>query len=114
MATKHVVTLIDDVTGEEAAETLTFSLDGADYEIDLSDENAQRLRSEMSTWTQHARRSGGRKRPTSTRPATRASGNRHSPEHLKAVRRWARENGHSVSEKGRIPQAVMQAFEAAV
>ena len=44
MAQKVMVTLVDDLDGSEAGETVEFGLDGAFYEIDLSEGNAERLR----------------------------------------------------------------------
>jgi hypothetical protein len=42
VAQKTIVTLIDDLTGEEAEDitTVEFALEGITYEIDLADENA--------------------------------------------------------------------------
>ena len=61
MAQKVQVLLVDDIDGSDADETVTFSLDGVSYEIDLTDANAQKLRDDLSTWIGHARRAGGRK-----------------------------------------------------
>ena len=61
MAQKVQVLLVDDINGAEAAETVTFSLDGVSYEIDLTVANAKKLRDDLSTWVGHARRAGGRK-----------------------------------------------------
>lgn len=44
MATITTTTLVDDVDGTEAVETVGFALDGVTYEIDLSAVNASRLR----------------------------------------------------------------------
>ena len=57
------VVLADDLDGSEAEETVEFGLDGAFYEIDLSEDNAERLRDALAEYVEHARRSGGRKRP---------------------------------------------------
>ena len=58
MAQRVEVKLIDDLDGGDAAETVSFSLDGISYEIDLSDKHAKKLRDEFAAWTGHARRSG--------------------------------------------------------
>ncbi|WP_345713818.1 Lsr2 family protein, partial [Kineococcus glutinatus] len=60
MAQKVQVLLVDDVDGGEAAETVSFALDGVSYEIDLSDEHAGALRDAFAPWIGHARRVGGR------------------------------------------------------
>lgn len=105
MAQRTQILLIDDIDESEATETVQFGLDGATYEIDLNDANAAKLRDAMATWIGAARRSGGRK---STR---RAAGARSSD--VSAVREWARQNGHTVSSRGRVPASVQSAYDAA-
>ena len=73
MAQKVQVLLVDDIDGSDADETVTFSLDGVSYEIDLTDANAQKLRDDLSTWIGHARRAGGRKTTSRSTTARRAS-----------------------------------------
>ena len=74
MAQKVVVSLVDDLDSSEADETVEFGLDGATYEIDLSDANAAALRDRLADYVAHARRSGGRRRSSS--PAASSSGSR--------------------------------------
>jgi len=62
MAQVVVTTLVDDVDGTNATQTVTFALDGVSCELDLSDENARALRAALQGWTKHARRIGGRQR----------------------------------------------------
>ena len=67
MARTTVITLIDDIDGTEAHQTVTFGLDGQEYEIDLSTPNATRLRADLEAWVRSGRRTGGRrKRGTGT------------------------------------------------
>jgi hypothetical protein len=106
MAQKVQVLLVDDISGAEAAETVSFSLDGVSYEIDLTAANAKKLRDDLATWVGHARRSGGRK---NSRRAT-TTGRRGD---LGAVREWARNNGHKVSDRGRISAGVLAAYDKA-
>jgi hypothetical protein len=108
MAQRVEVVLIDDIDGGEAAETVTFALDGVSYEIDLSEKNAKKLRGDLATWTGHARR-GGSTRPTSRRRGSSAS----KRSDLAAVREWARANGHKVSDRGRISAEVQAAYDKA-
>jgi hypothetical protein len=63
MAQKTIVTLVDDLTGEEAEDisTVEFALDGVTYEIDLNDENAKQLREVFGPYISAARRTGGRR-----------------------------------------------------
>jgi Lsr2 len=117
MAQKVDVKFIDDLDGSEAAGTVSFAIDGRSYEIDLSDDNAARLRDSLASFIAAARRSGasGRRGRTSPRvPAETATASaRPSREATAAIRTWARENGHEVSERGRIPNSVVQAYESA-
>ena len=112
MAQRVQVTLIDDVDGSEGSETVTFALDGVTYEIDLSEQNAVGFRDAPATWVGHARRiassrsSGGRR--SSSRTSTSTSGGNSG-----AIREWARANGHTVSERGRISAELQQAYNAA-
>lgn len=116
MAQKVQVVLVDDLDGGEAAETVSFALDGVTYEIDLSTENAARLRDEMAPWVGHARRVGGRSgggRRSSRSRSGSSSSSGSSDVDTAAVREWARQNGHKVSERGRISSEVLEAYRAA-
>ena len=62
MAQKVTVTLVDDLDGGQADETVEFALDGVSYQIDLSNENASELRDALSSYVSSARRAGGRKK----------------------------------------------------
>ncbi len=105
MAQKVNIILVDDIDGSDATETIAFGLDGATYEIDLNDKHAAALRDALSGYLGHARKvttSRGRKAKTSTTgPSARE------------LRDWARSNGYEVSDRGRVPANVRDAFEAA-
>jgi hypothetical protein len=104
MAQKVTVTMTDDMDGTKADETVTFRIDGASYEIDLSKKNAAALRKVFSSYIEHARkapRSGRTVRPARNR--LRSSG----------VREWAKSQGIKVSERGRIPASVLSQYEEA-
>ena len=111
MAQKVTVTLVDDLDGSTAEETVEFGLDGASYTIDLSPDNAGRLRDALEEYVDHARRAGGRKRaggrPPAGRPPRPASADR---EQNQAIREWARKQGMKVSDRGRIPAEVLEAY----
>lgn len=113
MAQKVTVSLVDDLDGSEAEETVEFGLDGAFYEIDLSEENAERLREALAEYVEHARRSGGRKRPAGRGPAGRAPRTASADrEQNQAMREWARKQGMNISDRGRIPKEVAEAYNA--
>ncbi|RIT36887.1 Lsr2 family protein [Mycobacteroides abscessus] len=113
MAKKVTVTLVDDVDGRTPAdETVEFGFDGVTYEIDLSARNAEKLRSQLTTWAEHGRRISGRRR---TRALSAPGRGRASIDRAQsvAIRDWARKNGREVSSRGRIPAEVVDAFNAA-
>jgi hypothetical protein len=120
MAQKVVVSLVDDLDQSEADETVEFGLDGATYEIDLSDANASALRDTLADFVAHARRSGGRRKSSSAASAApaarRGSGGGRAAvdrEQNQAIREWARKQGMTVSERGRIPSEVSEAYHKA-
>jgi hypothetical protein len=117
MAQRTIVHLIDDIDETEADETVEFSLDGSRYEIDLSKENAAKLRDALATYIAHGRRVNrssagtGSSRSTST-GGRRGTAARADREQTAAIREWARSNGHKVGDKGRIPASVIEAYNA--
>ena len=110
MAQKVVVSLVDDLTGKKADETVQFELDGKSYEIDLSSGNAKKLRDAVAAYVEAARRPGGRRRSGSVAPSRRASVDR---EQNQAIREWARKQGMKVNDRGRIPSEVVDAYHQA-
>jgi hypothetical protein len=117
MARKVQVILSDDLDEDVPAdETVSFSLDGTNYEIDLSDKNAKELRDAFSRYVQAARkvsRGGGSRASGGGRSRATGGGGRMDREQAGAIRDWARKNGHNVSDRGRIPASVVDAYEAA-
>jgi hypothetical protein len=107
MASKTVVYLEDDLDGSEAAETVTFTIQGVEYELDLSKKNLTEFLKTVEPYVEAARRVGGRKRSGS---AAKASGGADT----QAVRAWAVSNGYDVSSRGRIAANVVEAYRAAV
>ncbi|TIC89227.1 Lsr2 family protein [Nocardioides sp. GY 10113] len=105
MAQKVNIILVDDIDGSEASQTVSFGIDGANYEIDLNDDNAAALREAVATYVGHARKVG---RATGKRTAKASDG-----PSAKEIRDWARSNGYEVPDRGRIPAEVREAFDAA-
>jgi len=106
MAQKITVTLEDDLDGRPADETVRFALRGTDYEIDLSTKNANTFRRQLAPFIEHARRAGRRQR---RRPGRVASSRKHNAN----IRAWAKEQGITVSDRGRIPASVAEQYDAA-
>jgi Lsr2 len=124
MAARTIVELVDDLDGtvSEDITTVTFGLDGAGYEIDLTGDNADRLRAELADFVAAARRTGGRRNTgrskriataTSVTAPTTNSRPAMNREHTKAVRDWARQNGYELGDRGRIRSDILEAFDAA-
>jgi hypothetical protein len=112
MARQVITTLIDDLDGKKADRTVEFALDGTSYTIDLSEANAGKLRKALDPFITAGTRVGrGGVRPARTvAPVRRTASSR---DENKAIRDWALENGYQISERGRIPQSVSDAYRAA-
>jgi hypothetical protein len=110
VAKKVIVELIDDFDGKsKAEETVFFSLDGVEYEIDLSTKNAGKLRGVFEQWTGAARKVGRIPRGKA-RAATRTTADK---QQTGAIREWAKNNGYNVSSRGRIQADIIEAYNKA-
>ena len=109
MVQQKSVTLVDDLDGSKAAETVVFSLDGASYEIDLNKRNAATLRKALTEFVENGRRvkQGSSLDKRVQQPARRSGVN------SAAIREWAAAQGIAVSERGRISADVVSQYEAA-
>ncbi|MEX5265187.1 Lsr2 family protein [Kocuria sp. CPCC 205231] len=107
MAQKVEIHLEDDLDGGPANDTLTFALDGKDYEIDLSTTNAEKLREALRPFA-----AAGRKTTRGGARGTRSRASGSDPDTGK-IRAWAKDNGYEVSDRGRIHQTVKDAYYAA-
>jgi uncharacterized membrane protein len=108
MATRILTVLQDDFDGSDATETVSFALDGASYEIDLSDKNASALRDSLRPWIAPARRLSKRGRaavPGNAKPFDQVDN--------RSVRAWARANKIEISNRGRISADVVDQYRKA-
>ncbi|SEB53500.1 histone-like nucleoid-structuring protein Lsr2 [Microbacterium hydrocarbonoxydans] len=119
MARRIVHQLVDDIDGSVLevgeGETVHFSLNGASYEIDLNSEHAEELRTALEPYISAGRRAGSSaagRSSTSGRSASSRKRPGRNPE-VAAIRAWANDNGYSLSERGRIPAPVVEAYNAA-
>ncbi|MFL6130852.1 MAG: Lsr2 family protein [Mycobacteriales bacterium] len=119
MAQRTIVQLTDDLDGkpipEGKGETIRFSLDRTDYEIDLAERNAKALRADLARYVSAARRTaggprGGAGRGRGSRTTGAGAARDHDP---KAVRAWAESQGIEVSQRGRVPADLVAKFQAA-
>jgi hypothetical protein len=104
-----MVIVTDDIDGTEGAKTVTFGLEGAQFEIDLAQKNADKLRKALAPYIDAGHKVGGARQAPSSRRAT-SNGGRPDP---KAVRAWAIASGLDVSARGRIPASVVEHYNAA-
>lgn len=113
MAQRVNVILVDDLDGDDAAETVSFGLDGVDYEIDLNENNAEALRNALARYVDAGRRSGGKRPGGRARKGRRVAAGGDAGPSAAEIRRWARENGWDVPERGRVSADVREAYTAA-
>lgn len=112
MAKKTIVEIVDDISGEPLADgagrTVAFSLDQAQYEIDLTHAHADELRAALEPWIAASRRVSGATKAA----APRRGGSSRASKDVSAIREWAAANGYQVASRGRIPANVVEAYEA--
>ena len=108
MAQKITTLFIDDIDGGEAEGTVRFGLDGTEFEIDLSGKHSEELHSTLAKYVTHARKVGGTARRASWRRQAAAAVD------TAKVREWAKENGHDIKDRGRVPAGIVEKYKAAV
>ncbi|MFK0294302.1 Lsr2 family protein [Streptomyces sp. NPDC090442] len=110
MAQKVVTIYTDDLTGEESSEAAThaISLDGVNYEIDLGPDSYDKLLEALAPFTNAGRRVRGLRKASGRAGAAASSG-----EDTAKIRAWAKENGHEVNDRGRVPTEIREAYAKA-
>lgn len=109
MAQRITTNMIDDLDGEEDAETTQFSLDGVNFEIDLSPKNRERLDAALAEYVAVARRTGGRRQSPGGAKKTTSR----DPAQIQHMREWGRANGWTVSDRGRLSGELTAAYDEA-
>ena len=104
MARRTVTVFIDDMTGEEITDVrhVEFAFRGVEYRLDLSPESFVEMQEVFAPWVENATRV----------PASRSPRKSAARRDLDEVRAWARKNGFEVSDKGRVPKRVLDAYDA--
>lgn len=116
MAVKTDVRLIDDLAahrgeGEvEAAGTFVFGKDGKEYEIELSEANAQALADALAPFVAAGRPVKRATASTGSVSRKRTGGKRDTK--ASKVREWARERGIDVPARGRIKPELEAQYDA--
>ena len=110
MARTTVIVVEDDLDGGPATEQLAFSLDGSEYEIDLNERNAAKLRAALQPYLAAGRKVGATTKRTRTPKSTKAKA---APSRTAEIRAWAVANSVPVSSRGRVGADVVARYEAA-
>ena len=108
MAQRTQTIYISDISGDEVADgdSIEFSYRGVDYKIDLTQQEADKFDQHMAFYTDHAQRTGGRKQ-------RKGGGAKTDPSQLQAARKWLKDNGYEVSDRGRIKKELMDIYNKA-
>jgi hypothetical protein len=109
VAKETITRLIDDLDGGEAAETISFALDGYSYEIDLSAKNAAKLRNALGAFVESGTRVSSRAAGSRGTQAKRAATDR---DQNQAIRAWAERKGYEVAPRGRIKQEIVDLYHS--
>jgi hypothetical protein len=118
MARQTIELLIDDLDGarleEGEGDTITFAYQGAEYTIDLSQQHVDEFNAAMAKYIGAAQKVSGRRAlGSSTSSGSINTATKPDKNQLGAIRAWAREQGHKVSDRGRVSQEVIAAYNAA-
>lgn len=113
MATRQIIEYVDDIDetpiAEGTGESIQFSVNGVEYEIDLNEKNAKEFHRKLDYYISHASRSARKSKAAARGRST----TKRDPSQTKAIRDWANANGYTVSPRGRIPVDIEEAFHAA-
>lgn len=116
MAKTTIVQVSDDLDGSANASEVRFAFEGTEYAIDLSSKNRKALEKALRPYVEAGTKVSGRRSAATRSARAKRSGNSgnsgNSAVDLAAVRAWAKENGHQVSDRGRLPKAVLDAYTA--
>ena len=112
MAKQIIHKLVDDLDGGDADETVKFALDGVQYEIDLSASNAGKLRDVFAPYIASGTKVGRGGVGVGGRAARGRGGATADREQNRAIREWAKKAGKDISDRGRIPQEIVDEYHA--
>src|SRR3954464_14024886 len=109
---RHFV-LVDDLDGSEGAETITYTVNGQDYEIDLSEDNAEKFHDALEPYIQNSREARRPAEPARRRDGRRRGDSGNGRDDIPQIRAWAEANGYEVSARGRIKKEILDAYDEA-
>lgn len=117
MSKKTVEILVDDLDEspifEGEGRTVTISIDGRDFQRDLTNEHIAELYTVLSRFIGPIEDNRPSSAATPSKQVLPAQSSRPLAENLNLVREWARRNGHKVNDRGRIPYSIMDAYTKA-
>lgn len=115
MARQVIERLLCDVhDGEvDAVRTVEFGLNGKFYEVDLCEVHADELEGLVQEWSDFARSVTGRSSSRSARRGRGRSSRSNGKADVSSVRVWAKQQGMKISDRGRIPNEVLEKYNAA-
>ena len=113
MSQKVVITQTDDINGSEGATNVDFAFNGTTYEIDLSEDNAAKLRSVLAPYIKAGRtiKSATVRKPRTNTGAARKPRNKYTRARTKEIRSWAISEGYTVKLRGRVPEDIVVEYE---
>lgn len=104
---KTIKVLLDDIDGTDASRHIRFSVDGTNYEIDVNEENGKAFDEALAPFLKAARKTGRFSVPATAKPRPNSA-------ELAKIREWARAQGYKVSDRGRVAQAIQDAYYTTV
>jgi hypothetical protein len=119
MARTTIVQITDDLDGSADAQEVTFSVQGTDYTIDLGKKNLAALEKALKPYIDAATKTASGAKRTAKKSATKSGPPRRSTRSVssgqdtQAIRDWAKAQGMEVSDRGRIPRAVLDQYQQA-
>ena len=140
MATKTIITKVDDIDGSPAAESFTFAWQGVKYNIDLSKAHAAEIKADFAKWVAVASRDRSTRAPRKPRAAaaevkevataapapakaarkpakkatrrSRPAAKKNDGPSAADIRAWAAKKGIEVAGRGRLAPAIVEQFLA--
>ena len=107
MARREITQYFDDLDNsllaEQDLQVIRFSLDGTDYILDLSTENAREFRATLDPFLRRARQA----------PATPYGRGPRGRANPREIRRWAQSQGLAIAHRGKIPYDIVNAYNEA-
>lgn len=114
MARREIVVLQDDLDGSEKdVRTVKFGFEGVNYEIDLGPANFDKLAQALAPYVSKARKESARRGGGAQAAKSKTMSAAEQRAFNQRVREWAKSQKEKVSERGRVPAKLIDAYQAA-